>query len=175
MRRLTMILTLAAMLGAAPMAPAAASFTQEGTVTAPNPASAVFGGITETLNPCGRPNPDLREVNGGNFNGVDGWWITLPVGAPGKNAALELDWATATLDVQDLDVFFYNDECSPITLDQDEHAYDMATIPETRTVEDDDDEFTTVTPEEGVIPADAAYAIVVLIVGQDAPFIFTIE
>lgn len=156
---------------------AAPSFSQDGVISAPNPASKVAGGLTETINPCGKPDPDLREVNGGNFNGVDGWWIRLPAGAPGKAATLAYTYiptpAGAGIGI-DMDVWFYTANCSLITTDQDDKAYDMATMPDT--TEDEDGNPTILPLEEGVIPAGAAFAIVDFVAGgNNAEFTFSIE
>jgi hypothetical protein len=155
---------------------AAPSFSQDGVITAPNPASKVSGGLTEALNPCGTPDRDLREVHGGNFNGADGWWIKLPSGAPGKAATLTYvlvpSPASAAIAV-DMDVWFYTANCSLITSEQDDNAFSMATLPPT--TEDKDGNPTLRTLEAGTIPAGAAFAIVDFVAGgNNAPFTFSI-
>lgn len=151
MKRLPLLLVLGVVL-AAPLAQADEPFlTVSETVTAPNPTSKAIGGLTETTNPCGTPDPDL-----GDINGLDGYWIEMPVGAQGRAATLESNGV-------DMDVWFYTGEgasCSLISDDDDPIAYDMATDGTAN--------------EAGTIPALATYAIVDLAIGANAAFTFTI-
>jgi len=167
MKRLPLV-ALLVVLTAMSLADADPRFRAEGLVSYPNPASRIYGGVTEILNPCGEPNADLREHNGGNVNGHDGWWIKLPADAPGREAHLIFNHDTSN-DVADLDMdaWFYNETCTLITDDDDENAYSMADTPTTITA-------TGGPPETGRIPAKAAWVVVNLIVGSDTVFRFDV-
>lgn len=131
-------------------------FEQVGHITAPNPASKLTGSITEQLNPCGVGHPEL-----GDLTGLDGWWIELPAWAPDSEATL-------TFDALDMDVWFYDEECTLVASDADSRAGGMATTP---AVEDG----TVVRRERGSIPTAARYAVVNLAAGAyDEPFSFRI-
>lgn len=124
------------------------SFSVNGEITAPNPTSKLISGVTERLNPCGVPDEDA-----GDLQGFDGYWITLPAAAGGRDAVL-------VSNAIDADVWFYDATCGLISENDDPTAFGMAT---------------DATPNEtGTIPAAAAHAIVDNAAGAKVLFTFTI-
>lgn len=123
----------------------AATFTEEGTISYGNPLNRNIGGVTEIVTPC---DPQ------GGLQGFDGWWIKLPSGSVGKQAALKSSGV-------DTNVYFYDGSgCGFVSNSDDPNALGMAT---------------DLTPDEqGTIPNGAAWAIVDLIVGYEATFTFSV-
>lgn len=145
------LLAAAALAVLAASAPAAAEdvFVAAGAIARANPASKSFAGITERTNPCGQPHPVLGDVGG-----LDGAWIALPEYGPGRPARLRTD-------ALDADVWFYRmDAGACVLIDGGDGWNAMAT---------------DLTPnEDGIIPAEAAYAIVDVALGDGVAFTFAI-
>lgn len=170
MRRLV-VLSLFVALG---MSPAGFAQHQEaiaatGTIKGPAPVSWLFYGLTESQNPCGEPSPDL-----GDLQGLDGWWIPLPVDEDGDSlltghaATLTTTSPTAV----DVDVWFYDAGCS-LLLD-DPGSYSMASHPWGTGLPGSGGEQNATPNEQGTIPEFAAWAIVDLTAGANVTFTFSV-
>jgi hypothetical protein len=151
---------LAVLVMAAVAVPAAAEhsstdFVATGLILVGDPVTRVQGGVSEIGSPClGSFDPEVPE---GAAQGVDGFWIQLPEGAAGHSATL------TAADPNDVDAWFYTEDCSLIGPTADENAYSMATTdPEPNG------------NEEGTIPEIASWVAVDLYVGAAAEFTFTI-
>lgn len=153
MKQITATIALAAaLMGSAAIARADDPFVAVGFVSKANPASKVLQGFTEGSNPCGASHPVF-----GNTSGVDGSWITLPEGAPGRSALLRTD-------ALDADVWFYRSvdgACVLIEANDDPGWHAMATD--------------LTGAEDGIVPAGATYAIVNVAAGDGVSFTFMIE
>jgi hypothetical protein len=154
-------------------------FEATGLIRAGNPATRVAGGVTETTNACGvslEPN-----VPNGTTQGADGFWFQLPESIRGHTATLTEDPPNINEDTAtgDMDVWFYDAGCNLIkppntdgTGPKDPNAYSMATQGEASL---NDDDLPVFSPENGTIPAMAAWAIVDLVVGANATFNFSAQ
>lgn len=130
-------------------------FTATGTIAIAGPQTRTISGLTEIGSPClGSVDP---EVPNGTFQGVDGFWVELPIDAAGHPATLT---AGAPNDV---DAWFYDEGCSLINMAADPNAYSMAS---TDPAPDGN--------ESGIIPAAARWAAIDLYVGAGAAFEFKI-
>lgn len=161
------IMVLSIAVVAAAMVPAGAGhgstdFVQTGTVLLPNPATRLYGGVTEQVSPCGGSiDPD---VPAGAAQGVDGYWFALPTGAGGHDATMiatgpEPPDPVGLIPGIDVDAWFYDDGCALIRPSADPNAYHMATVGSN---------------EFGVIPENAAWVAVDLVSGVNATFTFTV-
>ena len=149
MRRLGIfLLTVAA---AASVARADVSFEAAGRIVYANPATKSASGLTERGNPCG-----VASERFGDLNGFDGYWIELPADAAGSTATMQSD-------AIDADVWFYGQSelgCALIGATDDPHWVEMATM--------------ATSHEAGIVPAGATHAIVDLVAGQGATFVFQV-
>jgi hypothetical protein len=105
--RSTILIAAAVVAVAVPALGRADTQTYTGTITVGNPASAVTGGVAETIDFC---DPS------GSTNGIDGKWFDIGASDATRNATLTTD---PTLDG---DVYFYDVGCQLIG------DFDMATV-----------------------------------------------
>ncbi len=145
MRKLAVLAALLCGLGALPAS--ADGFSVAGAIQFPGPGGRVRAGVTEMTSPCGGGTANVQT------NGFDGFWFALP----GAGEAI----ATMTSSAIDANVYFYDAECELIGATTDPVAHSMATDG---------------TPDEhGIVPAEARYGIVDVIVGWNVAFQFTID
>lgn len=165
MKRLSL---LVAMLALAAVVPAGANhggtdtFVATGHIEVNGPATRNYAGISELDNPCTGIEELQPDVPPGTFQGLDGYWILLPVDAQEHDAILIPDDPD-----QDVDAWFYTDACTLIKPPT-PGAYDMAgspgqpgLLPETGN-------------EVGTVPPGAGYVVVDLYHGIDADFTFKV-
>jgi hypothetical protein len=126
------------------------NFKKSDTVLVPGPSSGVSAGsaagsgVTETLAACD-PGSELQ--------GLDGYWIRLPSGAPGHSVTLADDQVTA-----DYDARFYTSGCAAIEYDGMQQRVGVG-VEET---------------ESGKVPSGSAWVIVYPLFGTLSEFTFTV-
>ena len=181
MRRLALIPILG-LLGMFPASAGEGDFTVSGTIAVGNPDSRVYGGLTEIGSPCmGSVDPDVPD---GAFQGVDGYWIQLPIEELGVFDGMK---ATLTSDTLDVDAWFYDEACGFLTEPVDttySMAGDRVTFPWAEEVPEDAPEYSRLTgtrllPDgdelNGVIPEGTGWVVVDLYAGANASFTFTVD
>jgi hypothetical protein len=143
-------------------------FTKSGTILVAGPSGRVVGGVTEIASPCmGSVDPD---VPAGATQGVDGYWVELPLGLDGRAAHLT---ANAPNEV---DAWFYDEGCGLITPTVDANAYSMVN----RNCLPVPPGTTSYCPlpsgdKHGTVPVGAAWVAVDLNTGANANFTFSVD